>query len=190
MDWLKTSGAPAMIGGGTALSFASNMAASNATRLMAQRRQQAAEYTAAQLETNAGQVTAAGQASANEVRRQGSIVNSNLLASAAASGGGASDPTIVNLIARNAGETAYRAALADYEGQDAARTLRMKGAAARYGAALTSADAEAAATSYKTRALSTALTGASSLFSKYWTGPATGGGKDFDLIRASDNWDE
>ena len=48
MDWLKTSGAPAMIGGGTALSFASNSAAANATRLMAQRRQQAAEFAAQQ----------------------------------------------------------------------------------------------------------------------------------------------
>lgn len=88
--------------------------------------QQAAEFQAAQLRQNAGQAMASAQRRAFDVDRQSKYVASAALASAAASGGGASDPTVVNLIARNAGEFAYRKAVALYQGEDKARALNLQ----------------------------------------------------------------
>ena len=86
----------------------------------------ALNYQAQQLRANAGQAQASAQRQAYDIGRQGEILASNALARAAASGGGASDPSIVNLIARNAGESAYRQAVALYGGNDEARMMRMQ----------------------------------------------------------------
>jgi hypothetical protein len=90
------------------------------------------EFHAQQYEQNAGQAQASAQRSAIEVDRQAQYVASAALASAAASGGGASDPTVVNLIARNAGEMAYRKQVALYEGDELARGLKVHADTARY----------------------------------------------------------
>lgn len=91
-----------------------------------QQAQQSAEYQAEQLRQNAGQTMASSQRSAFDVDRQAQYTASSALATAAASGGGASDPTVVNLIARNAGEFAYRKAVALYQGDDRARLMGMQ----------------------------------------------------------------
>lgn len=83
--------------------------------------QAAAEFQAAQLRQNAGQAQAASQRTAMDVDKQAAYTASAALATAAASGGGASDPTVVNLIAKNAGEFAYRKQVALYGGDDKAR---------------------------------------------------------------------
>ena len=88
--------------------------------------QQAAQFQAAQLRSNAGQAQASAQRSAFDVDRQSQYVASAALASAAASGGGASDPTVLNLMARNAGEFAYRKSVALYQGEDRARAMNMQ----------------------------------------------------------------
>ena len=154
---------------GTVMAATGYMDAAKATQLQAQRRSQAAQFAATQLEQQAGQETAAGQAGALEQRRQGRLINSSLLARAAMSGG-ASDPTIVSLMARNAGETEYRASLASYEGLSRARTSRLQAASQLYGAELGEADAGAAATSLRGRAFSTALIGGGTMYEKYWAG--------------------
>ena len=84
------------------------------------------EFQAAQLRQNAGQAQAAAQHDAYEVDKQSQYVASAALAAAAGSGGGASDPTVVNIMARNAGEGAYRKALALYQGDDRARLMNMQ----------------------------------------------------------------
>jgi hypothetical protein len=94
--------------------------------------QRAAEYQAAQLRQNAGEAMASAQRQAFDVDRQSAYTVSAALASAAASGGGASDPTVVNLIARNAGEFAYRKAVALYQGEDKARLMNMQASAKEY----------------------------------------------------------
>lgn len=86
----------------------------------------AADFAAAQLRQNAGQVQASAQRAAYDVDLQARYTASTALARAAASGAGASDPTVVNLIARNAGEFAYRKAVALYQGEDKARLLEMQ----------------------------------------------------------------
>lgn len=91
-----------------------------------------ADYEAAQLRINAGQAQAAGQREAISADQQGKLVASRALALAAASGGGASDPTVVHLISGIAAEGAYRQALALYQGDEQARALNMKADATQY----------------------------------------------------------
>lgn len=94
--------------------------------------QEAARYRAEQLLQNAGQNEAMGQRQAYNANQQAELLASRALAVAAASGGGASDPSVINTIARIAGEGAYRQAVSLYEGQDAARRLRMQAEAAEF----------------------------------------------------------
>ncbi len=91
-----------------------------------QQAQQAAMFQATQLRQNAGQAQASAQRSAYDVDLQSKYTASSALAAAAASGGGASDPTVVSLIAKNAGEFAYRKSVALFQGDDKARTLNMQ----------------------------------------------------------------
>lgn len=90
------------------------------------------DFQADQLRQNAGQVQASSQRTAFEQDRQTQLVNSAALASAAASGGGASDPTVVNIMARTAGEGAYRKAVALYQGDDRARLMSLQADAKDY----------------------------------------------------------
>ncbi len=82
---------------------------------------QAAQFQAAQYQQNANSAAASSQRTAFDVNRQTQFVTSRALAVAAGSGGGASDPTVVNLIARDAGQGAYESAAALYGGADRAR---------------------------------------------------------------------
>src|SRR3546814_19253939 len=56
-------------------------------------------------------------------RRRERLVQSNLIASAAASGAGASDPTILDLQGDIAAEGEYRALTALYQGEERARSM-------------------------------------------------------------------
>lgn len=92
----------------------------------------AGNFQAEQLRQNAGQAQAAAQRDAYNVDRQAQYVASTALAHAAASGGGASDPTVVNLIARNAGEMAYRKSVALYQGDEKARLMNLQATAKEF----------------------------------------------------------
>lgn len=105
-----------------------------------QQAQQASEFQAAQLRQNAGQAQASAQHQAYDVDRQAQYTASSALATAAASGGGASDPTVVNLIARNAGEFAYRKSVALYQGDDKARLLNLQADAKEFEGSNTAAN--------------------------------------------------
>lgn len=101
-------------------------------RIKASRAKTAAEFAAEQAEVNAGQQLAAAQRDAVEERRQAKLVASRAIAVAAASGAGASDPSVSFLVGRIKGEGTLRAANALYAGEDRARQLRMAAAAKRY----------------------------------------------------------
>ncbi len=92
----------------------------------------AAEFEAQQALINAGQAKAASQRTGADVERRAKLLESRALAVAAASGGGASDPSVVDIISGIAGEGSYRSALARYEGDDKARTLETQADAARF----------------------------------------------------------
>jgi hypothetical protein len=94
--------------------------------------QAAAEFTAMQLEQQAGDAIASAQRRAWNEDRATKYLASETLARAAASGGGASDPTVINLIAKQAEEGAYRRQVALYEGDSRARAMRLQAEARRF----------------------------------------------------------
>lgn len=162
-----------------------------AARENALRRQQAARYDAAQLEQNAGQEVAASQRGSLEAQHQARLVQSRALAVAGASGGGISDPSIVNLLGKIEGEGAYRAALKLYEGEDRARAMRQGAVTRRYEGDIALLEGEAQADAYAAQGISKLFSGATSMlspggmFAKYGQGGPSGdsaliGGFDSD----------
>jgi len=92
----------------------------------------AAKYVSAQLRQNAGQTVAAGQRQAFDVDRQTQMIQSRALAVAAASGGGASDPGVVSIMAQTAAEGAYRKAMALFNAEDKAQGMESQADSAMY----------------------------------------------------------
>lgn len=170
--------APALSIVGTVLSAEGQLAQGDAAAAIGRRRQIEGEFEAKQLEQDAGQSIAVSQRNAADIKRQTTLINSAALARAAASGAGASDPSVIGTIARTAGEGAYRRGVALYEGEAQARMDRIRAAASRAEGELSVADADAAKKFSRIGALSTVLTGAgnaASMYSKYWSGPKSSG---------------
>lgn len=92
----------------------------------------AAEFQAAQMKQNAGQALAASQRDAISAQQQSELVASRALAVAAASGGGASDPTVVKIMAGIAAEGSYRTAVSLYQGEEKARAMLNQAKAVEY----------------------------------------------------------
>jgi len=84
-----------------------------------------------QLDMQAGKERATSQRQAMEERRQAGLLVSTGVARAAASGAGADDPTVVNLLANISGEGEYRALTALYNGEEQARSDEAQAAARR-----------------------------------------------------------
>jgi hypothetical protein len=122
-----------------------------------------ADVEGQQYDVAAGQQIAASQRTAMEQQRQSRLAQSRALAVAAASGGGASDVTVEHVIANIAGEGAYRSAVALFDGEEKARSLRMKGWAARE----TGASKERAG---YIQGVSSLLSSGTSLYGKYAQG--------------------
>lgn len=91
-----------------------------------------ADYEALQMEKNAKQVEAAGQQAALEKRRQYDILQSRALAIAGASGAGALDPDVLNIIGglNVEGERAMGTEL--YNARSNANAMTSQAAATRY----------------------------------------------------------
>jgi hypothetical protein len=135
------------------------IAAGEANVVAAQRNQQAAQFQSAQLRQNAGQEVAAGQIAGENQDLNTDYVVSRALALAAASGGGASDPTIVNNIAKIRGEGRYRADVARYEGESKSRQMRTQADAYDFQGQNTVDDAKAAKKSSYMSSFATTLAG-------------------------------
>lgn len=165
---------PSLQIGSTILSAGSQLARGDAARTIGVRRKAAGDFEAAQQELAASESSGVAMRAAQDEVLKARMVNSTALARAAASGAGASDPTVMAVLSRTAGEGAYRSAVAMYEGEAQARLDRMRAAALRYQGEVGVADAEAAASSYDMGMASTLLNGgvkALSMFDKYWAGP-------------------
>mgnify|MGYP001606871182 CR=1 FL=1 len=104
---------------GTALSAGSSIIGAN---------QEARQYRSAadQLDVQAAQQRAMSQREAIDQRRQARLATSRGLAVAAASGGGADDPSVVNLLADLEGEGEYRALTSLYNGEEQARAKEVQ----------------------------------------------------------------
>jgi hypothetical protein len=172
-DWF----APALQLGSTFLTAGSQLAAGSANRLIGKRRKDIGEFEAQQLELEAAQSRGVGMRTAQDETLKTELVNSAALARAAASGAGASDPTVLNIISRTAGVGAYRSSLAMYEGEAQARMDLMRAETARAEGDISEQEAENADTLSKFGAASTLLSGAakiSTMYDKYWAGPKRG----------------
>jgi hypothetical protein len=86
---------------------------------------------ARQLEANAGQERAMSQREAMEERRQARLLASRGLAVAAASGGGADDPSVVNTLADIEAEGEFRALSQLFTGESEARGMEAQARARR-----------------------------------------------------------
>lgn len=89
-----------------------------------------ADFEAKQMEVQAGQERAASQRRAREERRQTQLMQSRAQAVSAASGGGAVDPTVVDIIGDIEEDGEYRALNTLWEGEERAGNL-MTGAKQR-----------------------------------------------------------
>lgn len=156
---------PAMTIAGTMMSYSQN-------RDLGRQEREAAEFKAAQLEQDAGQQQAAAQRAAREERRRARFAQSRALALAAASGG-ASDPGVIDIISDLAAEGEYRALTDIYQGEEAARKLRMGAAGARF-------QGEASENYYRQAASQSLMRGGMSLFAKYSTKAPTADTRLYD----------
>lgn len=82
-----------------------------------------ASWQASQLRERANNVRASSQRQAIDQRKQAGLAISRAQALAAGSGGGASDPTVTNILGNLAGEGEYNALSSLYEGETEARGL-------------------------------------------------------------------
>lgn len=100
--------------------------------IKARRAKEADDFAASQYLQNAGQAVAAAQRAALDEGRKARLVASRAVALAAASGAGASDVSVVNLVGRIKGEGAYNAQVHMYQGEEQARQMRMAAKAKQY----------------------------------------------------------
>lgn len=83
-----------------------------------------AKSQAKAMEIEANQRRASAQRQAVEKSREANLIMSRQQALAAASGSGASDPTVIDLMERTAGEGAYQASTIRYGGEEEGRGLQ------------------------------------------------------------------
>lgn len=167
---------PALQIGSTILSAGGQVERGNAGVAVANRRKAALEFQAQQLETEAGQSKAVSQVQAADVARQNALVQSSILARAAASGAGASDPSVLSVMARTGAESAYRQAVALYEGEAQARMDLTRASAARFEGQTNVSDAASARRQANIGAGATVLAGGAkslSMYDKYYSGAGT-----------------
>ena len=146
-----------------ALAFAGPALKAGGTILGASSQAKTLKKEAAGLDRQAGLERASSQREAIEERRQSRLVQSRGLAVAAASGAGADDPTVVNLLANLEGEGEYRALTALYEGNERAIGMEDQARARRK-------EAKNIKTAGIINAASTMLGAGSSMYDRYGSG--------------------
>jgi hypothetical protein len=145
-----------------------------------------AEFQARLLEQAAGRAIAAGQREKLEVERVTKLTESRALALAAASGGGAGSPTVVNHIGNIAKRGAYLGAIALYNSEQKARDLNIAAAMARYEGELSAEAGRRGITDefdrdpYDLATAGAIIGGAATLFNRYGRGGPSSGGAGGD----------
>lgn len=158
----------------TVMNYDAQTQSASAIKFTARRKLDEANFEASQLEQDAGQAKAVAQRQAADLDQQTRMVNSAALARAAASGAGASDPSVLMVLAKTAAVGAYRHGVALYEGEEQAKTDRLRATALRRYGDVGIADAALASRAANQAANVTLLTGGTkgaAMYSKYWTGP-------------------
>lgn len=156
---------------GAGLSLFGTITAANQQRQQAGQERQLAQFNAMQEERRAQQERATAQRQALERRRLTQIAQSTLQARAAASGGKATDASVIQLSSDIAGRGEYQALTEMFSGESRARALEDKAGATRF-------EGEARAQAAEAKAKSMLLSGFGSLFTRLG-GAAGGGGLKF-----------
>lgn len=156
---------------GTAVSAMGTIAGGKAAQQAGQAGAQSKEFEAKQLEQQAMESRASQQRVAMERRREGVLLNSKMQARAAASGGGADDPTVVNLAQDIAGRSEYGALMEMYKGENRARGLEDQAMGSRMTADALIAEGDAKKKAAKMSAIGTIIGGAGSMFRTASGGP-------------------
>lgn len=155
---------------GLVVNLSGNRSAKKAAKKRGEKIQQAKEYEALQYEQQAGQVVAASQRVAGQERHKAKVIASRALALAAASGAGASDTTVENILADIDGEGAYRASVALYQGEEQARRLKMAAQGRRLEGEAAKEGADVEAKAYDIKAAGAIVDTTSSIYGKYSKG--------------------
>lgn len=141
---------------------------------IAGRKRAFAQFDANMLEQQAGQEIAASQRVAFNEDRQSKLVQSRALALAAASGGSATDPTVLRIISGIASEGAYRQNVALYQGEEKARQMRLTAEAERITGEISARSSESQGRSILTQTAGSMFGQAASLYGRYgYDSPAT-----------------
>lgn len=127
----------------------------------------AAQFEARQLRTQAGQEQAVAQYEAENRLREAALRMSRAQAVAAASGGGALDPTVLRIIGGLAAEGELAAATERYNGDERARQLRLAAVGREYEGVQAKYAGDVARSVGKWRAQNTLLQGAASMASAW-----------------------
>lgn len=162
--------AAAMTVVGTVMQASAQSQQADAMRAQGAANQQAADYTARSMEIQAGQERAVAQRKAIAQRRQEGLVQSRAQALAAASGAGASDPTIISNASLITREGELGALTSMYQGEQSAQNLETGATLKRYEGASGRAGSDAMAGATDTAAAGTVFSGlgrTASLYAKY-----------------------
>lgn len=137
-------------------------------------RQAIAGFEAKQLETNANWQRAIGTMAATNQKRQAEFDMSRLITVAASQGGGGmSDPSTASLAARLMAEHAYRAQIPLAASQESARQTELKAKALKLSADYGVEQAESDYGALQVAKGANLITGASSMFEKYFKAQGT-----------------
>lgn len=162
-----TLGALALTAAGTAVTAAGTIAGGNAAADAGSRAQQALEFRAKQEDQAAQESRAISQRGALEKRREGTLLTSKLQARAAAGGGGADDPGVLNLAGDIAQRSEYDALFEMFKGENRARGLEDTAVGSRMSGDAALAEGRAKQSAAKLSAIGTIIGGAGSMYRSY-----------------------
>lgn len=166
---------------GTALSVLGAIGQGNAAMAQGEAANRLAKYQAAQLKQNAGQVRAVGQREGEAALRESLLLQSRAQAVAAASGGGALDPTVLKLIGGVAAEGQTAADTERYNAETQAQGLLAEANATRYSGKIAMMNAKQARNAAYMKAVTSVLSGASGFTGAF----SSGGGAAAGSIRTT-----
>lgn len=152
---------------GGAIQAAGTIMGGNAAAAAGKAQQDAQYFKAAQEEQAAQESRAASQRLALDKAREGRLLQSKLQANAAASGGGAADPTILNLAGGIAARSEYESLLEMYKGENRARGLEDSAIGSRMTGDAAKAEGDAKRTASYFSAAGTLIGSAGSAYKTY-----------------------
>lgn len=163
-------------------------AAYETAKMRAAQDREQSRLEAMMLEREAGDDRATSQRAAEEARRVSRIRQSRAMAVAAASGAGAADPDVINIVGGLAAEGDYSAEVELYKGEDSAKYKEWRANVARVtgenSARMTMYQGKAAKSASRISAVGTLAKGAASMYGNY-----AGSGSGGTVIPANDDMD-